>query len=97
MGDEGYLLHPPRGVTINDGIFFGVQTSTYAWIRAVTIVGQAACIAVVTHCQHLAVIGAGDDGPHLQPAATGAFGHQERKAHVDFFESGTHRNVISFS
>ena len=66
MGHEDKLLDKPRGVAVDDCVFFGMKAATVSRFRAIASVVQSRGITVVANGQNLSKVGARNHGAHLK-------------------------------
>lgn len=90
---EHELLDETGAVAVDDSIFFGVKAAAVAGLITIAAIGKARGIAVVTDCQHLPKVRAGDHCPDVQPFAGGTPRQAESQIHINVFKTWTHHRI----
>ena len=94
MGDEQYLLLPPRSVAVDNRVFLRVKTSAIALFFSIATVGQPGCVAVVADGENFAIVRGGDDGSHSKTTAGGPLGDGVGKIEIHLFEGGANGDAV---
>ena len=69
VSDENIFLDMPRGIAVNDGVFFRMKASTVAGLLAIASVVESGSVAVVSDSENFSKIRARDDGTDSESMA----------------------------
>lgn len=86
VGDEDIFVDVPRAVTIDDGVFLGMQTAAVAGLIAIAAIREPAGVAVIPDGEYFTEIGAGDYRADFESLACSTTGQTFRKLKIDLFE-----------